>query len=215
MKKLTAAVFCFVAFGVQGVLAAEDAPHGGGHADAAGEPGGAHAAAEHSSSGLPQLDASTFPSQLFWLAVTFAVLYFYFSRKALPEISGVIENRRERIQSDLDTAEKLRQDAERAQAEYEALLTGARTEATALLAKAVSTVKEKAESNMAALRERSTEQIAVLETRLAADKKKAMAEMDTIVAEVASQAAEKIVGIKADLSAARSVVQSLNRREAA
>lgn len=212
MKKLAAAVFCFVAFGAQSVFAAEDAHQDGTHADA-GEPG-AHGA-EHSSSGLPQLDASTFPSQLFWLAVTFAVLYFYFSRKALPEISGVMENRRERIQSDLDTAERLRRDAEKAQDDYESLLTGARAEASALLSKAVTAVKEKAEKNMTALRDKGAEQIAALETQLSADKKKAMAEMDTIVAEVASQAAEKIVGIKADLGAARSVVQSLHRQEAA
>lgn len=197
-SRLSASAFCAVWFITTGMaFAAED---GGGHG---GGPG------------LPQLDASTFPSQLFWLAVTFVILYLYFSRKALPEISGVIENRRERVQSDLDTAERLRKDAEKAQGDYEALLSGARTEATSLMSKAVNTVKEKAEREMTALREKGLEQIAALESQLTAEKKKAMSEMDTIVAEAASQAAEKIIGIKADLGAARSVVQSLHRQEAA
>ncbi|MGE3740510.1 MAG: hypothetical protein AB7I59_13525, partial [Geminicoccaceae bacterium] len=67
-------------------------------------------AAEHGG-GLPQLDASTFPSQIFWLIVSFATLCWLLSRKALPRVSDILEARQSRISSDLDQAAALRNEA--------------------------------------------------------------------------------------------------------
>ena len=36
--------------------------------------------------GMPQLDFSTFPNQIFWLVVTLLVIYFVLSRVALPRL---------------------------------------------------------------------------------------------------------------------------------
>jgi F-type H+-transporting ATPase subunit b len=227
ISKPAAALFCLAVYGIHDAFASPETagghgePHGEAHgeitvegADAGHGVDAAHGA-PHESAGLPQLDVSTYPGQIFWLAVTFAILYFYFSRKALPEISGVIENRHEHIQSNLHTAEKLRKEADEAQAHYEALLEHARTESSKLMNDAAANVKAKGERMFLALREKGAQDIAALEQRLAQEKAKAMAEMDMIAAEIASQAAEKIVGVKADLKQAQTVVQSLNRREAA
>src|SRR5690606_28063422 len=62
-----------------------------------------HAEGHPTGGGLPQLDVSTFPSQLFWLFVSFGIMYMIFSRRTLPEISGVLENRQSHIQGDLET----------------------------------------------------------------------------------------------------------------
>ncbi len=45
---------------------------------------------------MPQLDVETFPSQMFWLAVTFILLYLLMSRVGLPRLSAAIEARRQR-----------------------------------------------------------------------------------------------------------------------
>lgn len=209
-RKFTAALFCLAAFAAQAAFASEEVVHheGGEH--------GAAGAAEHSSAGLPQLDASTFPSQLFWLAVTFGILYLYFSKKALPDISSVIENRREHIQSDLDGAERVRDEAEAAQNAYDKLMENARTEATKLMTEAEAGVRAKAEKELAALREKGVKEMETLEKRLAQSKMQAMGDMNAIAADIASRAAEKITGIKPDLQQAQTVVQALNnRREAA
>ena len=88
-----------------------------GHAAAPLEPGpaggpgvegfeeGVHAA-EHGG-GLPQLDALTFPSQIFWLIVCFATLYYLLSKRALPRVGDILEARQERIAADLDRAAQL------------------------------------------------------------------------------------------------------------
>jgi len=62
--------------------------------------------------GLPQFEPDTFASQLFWLAITFMVMFFVFSKFTLPSISSVIENRKNIIDSDLDMAEKLSAEAD-------------------------------------------------------------------------------------------------------
>ena len=57
-------------------------------AAAEGTTEGTVAPAEHA--GLPQMDVGTFPSQIFWLVVTFGLLFLVLSRMTLPMIAGAI-----------------------------------------------------------------------------------------------------------------------------
>lgn len=84
---------------------------------------------EHGSSGLPQVDFSTFPSQIFWFVVAIVVLYMLFSKIVLPRIGGVIEERHDAIEDDLDRAAEFKRRAEAAEKAYQAALAEARAEA--------------------------------------------------------------------------------------
>lgn len=66
------------------------------------------ALAEEAEKGLPQLDFTSFPSQIFWLAVTGLVLFQLMNKVALPRISSVLEERADAIADDLDRAEDFR-----------------------------------------------------------------------------------------------------------
>src|SRR5690606_27801834 len=77
------------------------APHGA----AVGSMGEAAAAAAEHGGAFPPFDPTFFPSQLLWLAVTFGALYWLSSRVLLPRLSGIIEDRRDRIADDLAEAE--------------------------------------------------------------------------------------------------------------
>ncbi|MEZ5932239.1 MAG: hypothetical protein R3F54_09850 [Alphaproteobacteria bacterium] len=68
---------------------------------------------------MPQLEVSTYISQIFWLIVCFSVLYYLLSRKALPRVAEVLEARADRIRADLDEAQRLKKEAEDALARYE------------------------------------------------------------------------------------------------
>ena len=57
---------------------------------------------------MPQLDVNAWPPQLFWLAVTFLVLYFIISKVVIPRTGGVIEGRQKQIDSDLASALRFR-----------------------------------------------------------------------------------------------------------
>ena len=93
-------------------------------------------AAEAGGAGMPQLDFSTFPNQIFWLLVTLAVIYFVLSRVALPRIGSVLSERKGTITNDLLAAEELKRKAVAAEGAYVAALTKARADAAAIVAEA-------------------------------------------------------------------------------
>lgn len=78
---------------------------------------------------MPQLDTTTFPSQLFWLLVCFVALYFILSYIALPKISKVLETREQTIEAKINKASLYREQAEDLLKEYETILAKAKEEA--------------------------------------------------------------------------------------
>src|SRR5690606_31110691 len=115
-------------------------------------------------------DPTWFASQLFWLLVAFAVLYLIFSRRTLPVLSSIIENRKNHIQSDLDQAESLTDEAEAVQNAYEQGLQGARNDASAMLADVYAAMQEKKTEQTEAFRVKSEARVRETETRLIAAK---------------------------------------------
>lgn len=86
--------------------------------------------------GMPQLDVTTFPNQIFWLIVTLVAIYLILSRVALPRIGSVLAERQGTITNDIAAAEELKlkaAEAEKALAKAEA---DARAEANSIIAAA-------------------------------------------------------------------------------
>src|SRR5665213_2395058 len=82
--------------------------------------------------GFPPFKTETYPSQLFWLAITFGFLFLVLWRVAGPRIHNVIAKRRDTIYGDLDAARRAKGDAEAAGDAYQTALAGARARAHAL-----------------------------------------------------------------------------------
>ena len=57
---------------------------------------------------FPPFESQYFPSQIFWLALSFIILYVVMARVALPRIGSILEDRRRRIDGDLQEAERLK-----------------------------------------------------------------------------------------------------------
>jgi len=118
----------------------------------------AHGAAEAAgNAGMPQLDFSTYPNQIFWLVVTMIVIYMILSRVALPRIAAVLADRQGTITSDIAAAEELKQKAVEAEEAYNKALADARTEAQKIIAEAKAEIQadldvaiEKADAEIAA-----------------------------------------------------------------
>lgn len=147
-----------------------------------------HGSEAHGKS-FPPLDPSTFAPQLIWLAITFVTLYFVMSRVALPRISTVIEERRDRIASDLDQAEQLKQQTEEAIAAYEESLTQARAKAIGIAQETREALTNEVEAEKLEAEKQISETLAVAEKRISDAKSAALSH----VSEVASDTAEAIV----------------------
>lgn len=93
----------------------------------------AEAGAEAGGAGMPQLDFSTFPNQIFWLVVTLVAIYLILTKIALPRLDAVLAERSGTITNDLAAAEELKMKAEEAEAAYESALSEARAEANKIV----------------------------------------------------------------------------------
>jgi F0F1-type ATP synthase, subunit b len=65
------------------------------------------------SSGMPQLNPEFWVSQIFWLILSFGILYLVLSKVVLPKISDNLETRKSQILENIDTAEKQREESEK------------------------------------------------------------------------------------------------------
>merc|ERR1712153_7780 len=60
------------------------------------------------SGGMPQLNPEFWVSQIFWLIITFGILYVVLSKLILPKISANLETRKSQILENIEAAEKQR-----------------------------------------------------------------------------------------------------------
>ncbi|MFM7084306.1 MAG: F0F1 ATP synthase subunit B' [Hyphomicrobium sp.] len=78
---------------------------------------------------FPPLDPTTLQPQLFWLAISFIVLYLLLKRFIIPRIGGIVEERQNTLQKDLNSAAQLKQEVDSAIKFYDKTLLTARTNA--------------------------------------------------------------------------------------
>lgn len=162
-------------------------------------------AGEAARAGMPQLDFSTFPNQIFWLLVTLTVIYLVLSRVALPRIGGTIANRKGTITADLSAAEELKQKAVAAEAAYNEALANARSEAAKIIAAAKADIQAdlakavaKADAEIAAKAAESSKRIDEI-------KQGAVAAVETVAKDTAAELVGALGG-KADAAAISAAV---------
>lgn len=172
----------------------------------------AHAAGEAAKSGgggLPQMDVSTFPSQIFWLAITFGLLYWIMSSLILPRLGAAIEERRDRIADDLDRAAESKRMAEEAEASYNRALADARAKAQAIAGETreevnaeIADLQKDAEATLASKTAAAEARIETMKTSAAAKVREAAADTTRAVVEALIQETPAPAAIEAALAKA-------------
>jgi len=79
--------------------------------------------------GMPQLNPEFWISQIFWLTLTFGILYLVLSKLILPKISANLEIRKSQILENIEAAEKQRKDSEEKIKEYDKIINNSKIEA--------------------------------------------------------------------------------------
>ncbi len=150
---------------------------------------------------MPQLDFATFVPQLIWLAITFIGLYFLISRVALPRIGGVIEQRNSKIADDLDAAQSLKNETDKAIADYEQALAEARQKAHAIAQETRDKLNAEVEAERSKVDADIADKVAKAETAIAATKTKAMKDVRRIAGDVAGDIVNLLTGTKVSKAA--------------
>ena len=81
------------------------------------------------SGGMPQLNPEFWISQIFWLILSFGILYGILSKLILPKISANLELRKSQIQENVEAAEKQRESSESKLKEYDDIISKSKLEA--------------------------------------------------------------------------------------
>ncbi len=163
---------------------------------------------------MPQLDLSVFPTQLFWLALTFIPLYLILWKVALPRVTEVRESRRGRIEADLEKAESLKSEAEAALADYDKAIAEASAKALESVREAGRKMSEDAERQREALAAKLSDQLAEAEKRISDEKTRAIGDIGTIAGELAQASASRLIGGEIGLDEANAAVASVIRDSA-
>lgn len=147
---------------------------------------------------MPQLDISTYASQLFWLFICFGLLYLFTSRVSSPLIGGVLKERRQRIEGALRQGLELQMQSEVLRAEFERVLADKRTQANQMLVSCVHDITIFAEN-----RKKESSEAVIVRIRKSQDeidkrKEESNGYLKSEAAVIASDVVQKLAGIKAD-----------------
>jgi len=145
----------------------------------AGAAGGAEAA------GMPQLDFSTFPNQIFWLVVALVAIYFILSRVALPRIATLLTDRQGAITNDIAAAEEFKRKAHEAEQAYDKALADARAEANRIAQETRDAMKAELDEAMAQADEQIAEKVAESEKRIAEIRETALESVEAVAKDTA------------------------------
>src|SRR5271170_4342322 len=167
-----------------------------------GQEGGAHA-------NFPPFDASTFPSQIVWFAIAFGFLYWFMSKRGLPQLGAIIDERKARIARDLDDATAMQQRADAAAAAHEKTLAEARAKAQSLAQAARDAAAADAQAKRKVLEDELAGRLAAAEREISATRAEAMANVAEVARDTAGAIVERLSGRPADPAAVAAAVSSV------
>ena len=162
---------------------------------------------------MPQLDPSLFPTQLFWLFVSFLVLFLIAWKAALPRIADVLNARQNRIDGDLERAQALKTEAEEVLAAYERALADASADAQEIHRALAQTLAAERTKRQEELSRRLSAQAREAESRIAGEKRRAVENIREAALEVVQSAAARLIGVDvAETDADRAIRSSMPER---
>ena len=164
------------------------------------------------SGGMPQLNPEFWISQIFWLILTFGILYVVLSKLILPKISKNLELRKSQIQENIEAAEKQREDSEAKLKEYDDIVLKSKLEAKNIFKdirdktlKDINSKKETLDNQIDQEIEKAEQEIDVL-------KKNAPVKINKIAIETSSELVKKLIGAELNNSSISAIVDDLSKR---
>jgi F-type H+-transporting ATPase subunit b len=153
---------------------------------------------------MPQISqiAATYASQIFWLLITFGILYFGIGKMMVPRVQGVMDLREAKVADDLSAAERAQSEAQTTEAAWQGDMDAARAAAQAEVAAAKARAAQAAEAQMRAADEGLAARVAHHDVAIANAKAAAMVNVQTIAAEAAQELVARLSGITVSPEAA-------------
>jgi len=164
------------------------------------------------SSGMPQLNPEFWISQIFWLILTFGVLYIVLSKMILPKISSNLELRKSQIQDNIESAEKQRKESEAKLKEYDNIVLKSKVKAQSIFKEARDKVLKDINLKKETLDQQIDEEIKKVEKEIETLKNNAPEKINKIAIETSSEIIKKLIGADVNNSSISAIVDDLSKR---
>ena len=164
------------------------------------------------SGGMPQLNTEFWISQIFWLTLTFSILYIVLSKLILPKISANLELRKSQIQENIEIAEKQRESSESKLKEYDDIILKSKLTSKNIFKEARDRVIKDINSKKEALDKQIEKEIKKVEKEIEMLKKTAPEKINKIAIETSSDLVKKLIGAEVNNSSISAIVDDLSKK---
>ena len=164
------------------------------------------------SGGMPQLNPEFWVSQIFWLTLTFGILYIVLSKLILPKISANLELRKSQIQENIEAAEKQRESSDAKLKEYDNIILKSKLEAKNIFRDAREKIIKDINSKKETLDKQIDEEIKKAEQEIGVLKKDAPEKISKIAIETSAQLVKKLIGAEMNNSSISAIVNDLSKK---
>jgi len=159
------------------------------------------------SGGMPQLNPEFWISQIFWLIITFGILFIVLTKVILPKISDNLETRKSQILENIETADKQKEESQKKIDEYEKIILESKIKAKNYFNDAREKILEDINKKRAALEKELDEEISSTENELSEFKKSSGDKVIKIAAETSAELIKELIGEGVNSSSIAAIVE--------
>ncbi len=164
------------------------------------------------SGGMPQLDPEFWISQIFWLVLTFGLLYIILSKFILPGISKNLENRKSQIVENIETADKQRLESEKLNKEYEKVILDSKLKAKTIINNAKKKLINDINKKQELLQNEIDKEIKSAEKEIKILIDESPAKINQIAIDTSSDLLKQLIGAEVNKSNISAIVEDLSRK---
>ena len=163
--------------------------------------------------GMPQLDTEFWVSQIFWLTITFSILFVLLSKLILPKISANLETRKSLILENISTAEKKREESESKIKEYNEIIEKCKNEAKSLINQAREKLMKDISIKKEALEKDISNEIKKAEMEIKEFKDQAPEKINKIAIETSTDLLQQLISADVNNSSISAIVNDLSNKK--
>ena len=164
------------------------------------------------SGGMPQLNPEFWISQIFWLTLSFGILYVVLSKLILPKISSNLELRKTQIQENIEAADKQRENSISKLKEYDEIILKSKSEAKNIFKVTREKALKDINSKKELLEKQIDEEIKKAEREIYELKKTAPEKINKIAIETSSELLKNLIGTEMNNSSISAIVNDLSKK---
>ena len=164
------------------------------------------------SGGMPQLNPEFWISQVFWLVLTFGILYVVLSKLVLPKISDNLETRKSQILENIEAAEKQREESEDKIKQFEKIILESKIEAKNYFNDRRQKILENINKKRIVLEKDIDDEISAVEEEINKLKNTSDEKITKIAIETSSDLINQLIGEEVNNSSISAIVEDQSRK---